>query len=129
MTQHNLRPQIAIAAALFALGAALAPVSAFAQARNPNDGGQIAVPPGAKLDGGSKAASTGSYYGRNVNDGGVPPEPTQKVSATARRTARPRVSRRRRFTWAATLMMAARSINKSLRIRSRSLIRAEAPEP
>ncbi len=81
MTQQNLRPQIAIAAALFVLGAALAPVSAFAQARNPNDGGQVAVPSGATLDGGSKPASTGTYYGRNIDDGGVPPEPTQKVSA------------------------------------------------
>lgn len=81
MTQHNLRSHIAIAAAAIVLGAALAPVSAFAQARNPNDGGQVNVPAGAKLDGGSKAASTGTTYGRNVDDGGTPAEPTQKVSA------------------------------------------------
>jgi hypothetical protein len=82
MTKQNLRPQIAIAAAAFVLGAALAPASALAQARNPNDGGQVSVPAGAKLDGGSKAASTGTSYGRNANDGGTGPQPTQISAAT-----------------------------------------------
>jgi hypothetical protein len=81
MTQHNLRSHIAIAAAAIVLGAALAPVSAFAQARNPNDGGLVSVPAGAKLDGGSKAASTATTYGRNVDDGGMVTEPAQQVSA------------------------------------------------
>lgn len=85
MTKQNLRPQIAIAAAAFVLGAALAPASALAQARNPNDGGQVSVPASAKLDGGSKsAASTGTYYGRNANDGGTGPAPTQVSAATAK---------------------------------------------
>jgi hypothetical protein len=70
------------------LGAiALAPVSAFAQARNVNDGGQVNVPAGAKLDSGSKSAATSAYYGRNANDGGTGAQPTAaQVSAT---TAKP----------------------------------------
>jgi hypothetical protein len=80
---QNLRSQIAVAAAAFALGAVLAPVSALAQARNVNDGGQVNVPAGAKLDGGSKAPSTSTYYGRNPDDGGTGPQPTAvQVSTT-----------------------------------------------
>ena len=69
MTRQNL-PHIALAAAALVLGAALLPASASAQVRNPNDGGPVAVAPGATLDGGSKAAPTQTYYGRNANDGG-----------------------------------------------------------
>jgi hypothetical protein len=80
MTKQNL-PHLALAAAALVLGAALLPASASAQTRNPNDGGQIAVAPGATLDGGSKPAPTQAYYGRNANDGGAGPAPTGAVSA------------------------------------------------
>jgi hypothetical protein len=90
MTKQNLRPQIAIAVAAFVLGAALAPVSAFAQARNPNDGGQVNVPAGAKLDGGSKSASSGTYYGRGANDGGTGAQPAPaQVAATSAKPSKP----------------------------------------
>jgi hypothetical protein len=84
MKQQNLRPQLAIAAAAFVLGAALAPVSALAQTRNPNDGGLVAVPAGAKLDGGSKASTTGTYYGRNANDGGTGPQAAAAPTSPAK---------------------------------------------
>ena len=72
MTKQTL----ALTAATVVLGAiAFAPVSAFAQARNVNDGGQVSVPAGAKLDGGSKSSVTTAYYGRNANDGGTGPQP------------------------------------------------------
>ena len=76
MIKHDHRSQIFIAAVTLVLGAALLPACAFAQARNPDDGGQVAVAPGAKLDGGSKATTTQSYYGRNADDGGTGPQPT-----------------------------------------------------
>jgi hypothetical protein len=86
MTKRNLHPQIAIAAAAFVAGIALAPVSAFAQARNVNDGGQVSVPAGAKLDSGSKPTASSAYYGRSINDGGMAPEPAaaQVKAATAK---------------------------------------------
>jgi hypothetical protein len=81
MSKHNHRSQIVIAAAVV-LGAALLPASAFAQARNVNDGGQVVVPPGARLNGGSKTTTTQAYYGRNPDDGGTGAQPTQaQVSA------------------------------------------------
>ena len=71
-----IKQTLALTAATVVLGAiAFAPVSAFAQARNVNDGGQVSVPPGAKLDGGSKSSVTTAYYGRNANDGGTGPQP------------------------------------------------------
>lgn len=90
MTKQNL-PHIALAAAVLALGVALLPVSASAQARNPNDGGQISVAPGATLDGGSKPAPTQAYYGRNANDGGTGPVPTsaQVSAATPKPSKKP----------------------------------------
>jgi hypothetical protein len=73
MMMQALRPQIAIAA--LALGATLCSVPAFAQARSVNDGGQVSVPAGATLDGGSHIAPAPNL-GRNINDGGLPAEPT-----------------------------------------------------
>ena len=96
MTQQNLRPQIALAAAALVLGVALAPVSAFAQARGVNDGGQVTVPPGATLDGGSKSAATPTttYYGRGADDGGTGPQPpAAQVSATQAKAAAPKKSK------------------------------------
>jgi hypothetical protein len=88
MKKLSLRPQIAIVA--LALGATLCSVPAFAQARNVNDGGQVSVPAGATLDGGSHIASTPNL-GRNVNDGGMPAEPTaaqvKAAQATKSKTA------------------------------------------
>jgi hypothetical protein len=90
MTQQNLRPQIAIAAAMV-LGVALAPVSALAQARSVNDGGQVVVPSGAKLDSGGKPAPTATYYGRGADDGGTGPQPTAaQISATQASAAAPK---------------------------------------
>ena len=90
MIKQNL-PHITLAAAALVLGAALLPASASAQARNPNDGGQVAVAPGAKLDGGSKPAATQAYYGRNANDGGTGPTPTsaQVSAATPKPSKKP----------------------------------------
>ena len=82
MSKHIHRSQIAIAAAIV-LGAAVLPASAFAQARNVNDGGQVVVPQGATLNGGSKAATTQTYYGRNPDDGGTGPQPTQNQMSAA----------------------------------------------
>jgi len=85
-----IKQTLALTAATVVLGAiAFAPVSAFAQARNVNDGGQVSVPAGAKLDGGtgpqpaaaqvnaatskpSKSASAPApvHLGRSVDDGG-----------------------------------------------------------
>jgi hypothetical protein len=88
MKMQTLRPQIAIVA--LALGATLCSVPAFAQARNVNDGGQVNVPAGATLDGGSHIAATPNL-GRNVNDGGMPAEPTaaqlKAAQATKSKTA------------------------------------------
>jgi hypothetical protein len=73
---NMIKQTLALTAATVVLGAiAFAPVSAFAQARNVNDGGQVSVPAGAKLDGGSKSSATTAYYGRNANDGGTGPQP------------------------------------------------------
>jgi hypothetical protein len=73
---NMIKQTLALAAATVVLGAlAFAPESAFAQARNVNDGGQVNVPAGAKLDGGSKSAASSTYYGRNANDGGTGPQP------------------------------------------------------
>ncbi len=88
MTRQNL-PHIALAAAALVLGAALLPASASAQVRNPNDGGPVAVAPGATLDGGSKAAPTQTYYGRNANDGGTGPAPAQVSAATPKPSKKP----------------------------------------
>ena len=96
MTRQNL-PHIALAAAALVLGAAPLPASASAQTRNPNDGGPVVVAPGATLDGGSKAAPTQTYYGRNANDGGTGPAPAQ-VSAGRQSRARSRL-RPRRCIW------------------------------
>jgi hypothetical protein len=94
MTQQNLRPQIALAAAALVLGVALAPVSAFAQARNVNDGGQVSVPAGATLNSGSKPAATSTYYGRGADDGGTGPQPSAaQVSATQAKAAVPKKSK------------------------------------
>lgn len=82
MSKHIHRSQIAIASAMV-LGAALLPASAFAQARNVNDGGQVVVPQGATLNGGSKAAPTQTYYGRNPDDGGIGPQPAQSQISAA----------------------------------------------
>ncbi len=83
-----IKQTFALAAATIVLGAvALAPASAFAQTRNVNDGGQVNVPAGAKLDGGSKSAATSAYYGRNADDGGTGPQPT--VVQTSAATAKP----------------------------------------
>jgi hypothetical protein len=86
---NMIKQTFALAAAGVVLGAiAFAPAAAFAQARNVNDGGQVNVPAGAKLDGGSKSASTSAYYGRNANDGGAGPQPT--AVQTSDTTAKPR---------------------------------------
>ena len=82
MIKHNpRRSQITIAAAAALLGAVLLPGAAFAQARNVNDGGQVNVAPGAKLDGGKKI-TTQAYYGRSADDGGTGPQPTTFSAAT-----------------------------------------------
>jgi hypothetical protein len=71
---NMIKQTVALAAATVVLGVvAFAPASAFAQAKNPNDGGQVNVPAGVKLDGGSKAAAS-TFYGRNANDGGTGPQ-------------------------------------------------------
>jgi hypothetical protein len=90
MTKQNLS-YIAVAAAALVFGAALLPASASAQTRNPNDGGQVVVAPGAKLDSGSKPAATQTYYGRNANDGGVgaAPAPAQVSAATPKPSKKP----------------------------------------
>jgi hypothetical protein len=83
-SQYKVRSRIAFAAAAVILGATLLPASAFAQARGVNDGGQVVVPPSAKLDGGGKTTATQSYYGRGADDGGTGPQPTaSQISATA----------------------------------------------
>lgn len=82
MSKHIHRSQIAIAAAVV-LGASFVPASAFAQARNVNDGGQVVVPPGATLNGGAKPAAVQTYYGRNVDDGGTGPQPKQAQLSAA----------------------------------------------
>lgn len=69
-----IKQTLALAAATVVLGA-FVPASALAQARNPNDGGQVSAPVGAKLDGGSKSGATTAYYGRNANDGGTGAQP------------------------------------------------------
>jgi hypothetical protein len=85
MKMQTLRPQIAIVA--LALGATLCSVPAFAQARSVNDGGQVSVPAGATLNGGSHIASSPNL-GRNINDGGIPAEPTAaQVKAAQSKTA------------------------------------------
>jgi hypothetical protein len=83
LRSHSSRSYAAFAAAAIVLGAALAPAAAFAQARNVNDGGQVAVSPGAKLDSGSKPATTQPYYGRSADDGGTGPQPTSARVSTA----------------------------------------------
>jgi hypothetical protein len=89
MTKQNL-PHIALAAAALVFGAALLPASASAQARNPNDGGPVAVAPGATLDSGSKpAAPAQAYYGRNANDGGSGPAPAQVSAVTPKASKKP----------------------------------------
>ncbi len=78
----KLYPQIAV----LALGATLFSVPAFAQARNVNDGGQVSVPAGATLNGGTHIPPAPNM-GRNINDGGIPAEPTAaqvKASQTAK---------------------------------------------
>jgi hypothetical protein len=74
------------AVATLAVGVSLA-IPAFAQQRNPNDGGVVAVAPGAKLDSPASAATPAApFYGRNANDGGTGPEPHgQQASATKSR--------------------------------------------
>jgi hypothetical protein len=68
---------------------AFAPASAFAQARNVNDGGQVSAPVGAKLDSGSKSAATSAYYGRNANDGGTGAQPAAaQVNAATSKPSR-----------------------------------------
>jgi hypothetical protein len=88
MKKLSLHPQIAIVA--LALGATLCSVPAFAQARSVNDGGQVSVPAGATLNGGSHIASAPNL-GRNINDGGIPAEPTaaqlKATQATKSKTA------------------------------------------
>jgi hypothetical protein len=88
MKKLSLHPQIAVVA--LALGATLCSVPAFAQARNVNDGGQVSVPAGATLNGGSHIASAPNL-GRNINDGGIPAEPTaaqvKAAQATKSKTA------------------------------------------
>jgi hypothetical protein len=65
-----------VTSTVLALGVALA-VPASAQSRNPNDGGSVTLPAGAKLDGGAaKSASSDPYYGRGANDGGPGPQPS-----------------------------------------------------
>ena len=62
--------KIATGAAALALGVTLYSLPAFAQ-RSPNDGGMVAVAPGAKLDSAASAAKpTTPYYGRGADDGG-----------------------------------------------------------
>ena len=71
-----IKQTLALTAATVVLGAlAFAPASAFAQTRNVNDGGQVNVPAGASLNGGSKSSATTAYYGRNANDGGTGAQP------------------------------------------------------
>src|ERR1700688_3845572 len=68
--------KIATGAVALALGATLYSLPAFAQ-RNPNDGGTVAVTPGAKLDSpASTAKPTTPYFGRGADDGGTGPQPT-----------------------------------------------------
>jgi hypothetical protein len=85
MIKHTL----VLAAVLGAV--ALAPAAAFAQSRNVNDGGQVNVPAGAKLDSGSKAAATSAYYGRNADDGGTGAQPStaQVGAATPKPSKKP----------------------------------------
>ena len=59
MNKQNLFSQIAIGVAALALGAAFASAPAFAE-----------------------------YYGRNVNDGGIPPEPAVTATPTTKSSAK-----------------------------------------
>jgi hypothetical protein len=80
---NMIKQTLTLTAATVVLGAiAFAPASAFAQVRNPNDGGQVSVPAGATLNGGSKSA-TSTFYGRNADDGGTGPQPTAVQVNTA----------------------------------------------
>jgi hypothetical protein len=91
MKIQTLRPQIAIVA--LALGATLCSVPAFAQARSVNDGGQVSVPAGATLNGGSHIA-TAPNLGRNVNDGGIPAEPTAAQVKAAQASAKSKTAQK-----------------------------------
>jgi hypothetical protein len=87
LEEANMIKQTSALAVAVVLGAvAFAPASAFAQARNVNDGGQVNVPAGATLNSGNKPAASSAYYGRNANDGGTGPQPTaaQVNAATAK---------------------------------------------
>jgi hypothetical protein len=79
---NMIKQTLALAAATVVLGA-FVPASALAQARNPNDGGQVSAPVGAKLDGGSKSSATTAYYGRNANDGGTGAQPAAAAQVNA----------------------------------------------
>jgi hypothetical protein len=81
---NMIKQTLALTAAAVVLGAiAFVPASALAQARNPNDGGQVSAPVGAKLDGGSKSSATTAYYGRNANDGGTGAQPAAAAQVNA----------------------------------------------
>jgi hypothetical protein len=75
MNQQSLRSHLVIAA--LTLGVTLSASSAFAQ-KGLNDGGAPAEPTPTVLQSQSKATpiSTAPYYGRNANDGGTGPQPT-----------------------------------------------------
>ena len=99
MTRQSMHITLVAGAIALAVGFASAP--AFAQARNPNDGGPVSVPAGAKLDSGVKSSSTSSsYVGRPANDGGPGAQPsTAQINAagtqnkTANQASAPHVGR------------------------------------
>jgi hypothetical protein len=74
MNQQSLRPHL-VAAAL-ALSVTLSAAPAFAQ-KAANDGGYVPTPAGAPVDGVPAPRPTTPYYGRNADDGGTGPQPTE----------------------------------------------------
>jgi len=75
MNQQNLRSHLVIAA--LTLGVTLSASSAFAQ-KGLNDGGTPPEPAITKVTSQSTSAPipTNPYYGRNADDGGTGPQPT-----------------------------------------------------
>jgi hypothetical protein len=83
---EELMKQIATGVAALVLGATLCSLPALAQQRNPNDGGQFAMTPGASATpapAAKSAAPTTPYYGRSVDDGGAGPGATGAQASAA----------------------------------------------
>lgn len=105
MNKQTMRTTIATSLAALFLGAALAAAPAFAQSRNPNDGGTLAEPSAAqiaaaKAHGTTATQQKSAFYGRAANDGGLLPAPSAADQAAAaksqtasQQSAKPHVGR------------------------------------